>query len=131
MQPLATGLDYLDLDFLGQPGIIATAVLHGPSGVALVDPGPSTTLTVLRKGLARRGFSVRDVTHILLTHIHLDHAGAAGALVKENPAITVCVHEHGAPHMADPARLMASATRLYGSEMDRLWGTFSRYRLAT
>jgi glyoxylase-like metal-dependent hydrolase (beta-lactamase superfamily II) len=124
MQPLAAGLDYLDLEFLGQPGIIATAVLHGPSGVALVDPGPSTTLAVLRGGLARRGFGVRDVTHLLLTHIHLDHAGAAGALVEENPAIRVCVHEHGAPHMADPSRLVASATRLYGSEMERLWGDF-------
>ena len=124
MQPLAAGLDYLDLEFLGQPGIIATAVLHGPSGVALVDPGPSTTLTALRGGLARRGFGVRDVTHLLLTHIHLDHAGAAGALVEENPAIRVYVHQHGAPHMADPSRLVASATRLYGSEMDRLWGDF-------
>ena len=124
MQPLAAGIDYVDLNFLGQPGIIATAVLHGSSGAALIDPGPATTLPGLRAGLARKGLSIADVRHILLTHIHLDHAGAAGVLVKENPAIQVCVHEHGAPHMADPSRLVASATRLYGDEMDRLWGEF-------
>lgn len=124
MQPLAAGIDYVDLNFLGQPGIIATAVLHGTSGAALIDPGPSTTLATLLEGLARKGLSVADVRHVLLTHIHLDHAGAAGALVKDNPAIEVCVHEHGAPHMADPARLIASATRLYGHDMGRLWGDF-------
>jgi glyoxylase-like metal-dependent hydrolase (beta-lactamase superfamily II) len=125
MQPLAAGLDYLDLDFLGQPGIIATVVLHGPSGVALIDPGPSTTLDTLRRGLAQKGFGVGDITDLLLTHIHLDHAGAAGGLVEENPGIAVHVHAQGAPHMADPSRLIASATRLYGSAMGRLWGDFS------
>ena len=124
MHPLAAGIDYVDLEFLGQPGIIATAVLHGASGAALIDPGPSTTLPSLREGLARKGLSIADVRHVLLTHIHLDHAGAAGALVNENPAIEVCVHEHGAPHMSDPSRLIASATRLYGDDMGRLWGDF-------
>jgi glyoxylase-like metal-dependent hydrolase (beta-lactamase superfamily II) len=62
------------------------------------------------------------VTTILLTHIHLDHAGATGTLVRENPKLRVYVHEIGAPHMADPAKLVASATRLYGNAMDRLWG---------
>jgi glyoxylase-like metal-dependent hydrolase (beta-lactamase superfamily II) len=124
MHPLAAGLDYVDLNFLGRPGIIATAVLHGASGVALIDPGPATTLTSLREGLARKGIGIQDVRHVLLTHIHLDHAGAAGALVAENPSIEVCVHEQGAPHMADPSRLIASATRLYGDDMGRLWGDF-------
>ena len=124
MHPLAAGLDYVDLNFLGRPGIIATAVLHGASGAALIDPGPATTLTSLREGLARKGIGIRDVRHVLLTHIPLDHAGAAGALVEENPSIEVCVHEQGAPHMADPSRLIASATRLYGDDMGRLWGDF-------
>jgi glyoxylase-like metal-dependent hydrolase (beta-lactamase superfamily II) len=124
IHPLAAGLDYIDLNFLGQPGIIAAAVLHGPSGVALVDPGPSTTLTTLREGLARKGLEIRDVRHLLLTHIHLDHAGAAGGLVRENPSIEVCVHAQGAPHLADPSRLIASATRLYAGDMGRLWGDF-------
>jgi glyoxylase-like metal-dependent hydrolase (beta-lactamase superfamily II) len=124
MQTLAPGIDYVDLDFLGKPGVIASAILHGTSGVALVDPGPSTTLPHLKKALAKRGLTVGDVRQVLLTHIHLDHAGAAGTLVAENPGIEVFVHERGGPHMADPGRLLASAARLYGQDMDRLWGDF-------
>ncbi len=124
MTTLAAGLDYVDLNFLGVPEIIATAVLHGASGVALVDPGPSTTIENLRRSLERKGISLRDVRQILLTHIHLDHAGGTGSLVRENPEIEVFVHERGAPHMIDPSKLMASAGRLYGGEMERLWGEF-------
>ena len=122
---LAAGLDYVDLNFQGKPEIIATVVLHGPQGVALIDPGPSTTLESLRAALQRKGATVRDVRQLLLTHIHLDHAGATGTLVRENPSIEVFVHERGAPHMAEPARLVASATRLYGdANMRGLWGEF-------
>jgi glyoxylase-like metal-dependent hydrolase (beta-lactamase superfamily II) len=119
-----TDLDYIDLHFLGSPEVIATAVLDGPDGVALVDPGPSTTLNHLRESLDRRGIRVADVRQLLLTHIHLDHAGGTGTLVRENPAIEVYVHARGATHMIDPAKLMASAGRLYGQDMDRLWGEF-------
>ena len=122
MSTLAPGIDYIDLNFVGKPEIIATAILHGPSGIALVDPGPSTTLAHLRAELGRKGFAVADVRQLLITHIHLDHAGATGALVQENPEIQVFVHESGAPHMADPARLLASATRLYREDMNPLWG---------
>lgn len=122
MTTLASGIDYADVLFLGRQGIIATAVLHGPAGAALIDPGPSTTLENLRAGLKRMGLDIRDVRQLLLTHIHLDHAGAAGTIVKENPAIDVYVHERGLPHMAEPSKLIASASRLYGSDMDRLWG---------
>src|SRR5918995_4012522 len=122
---LAAGLDYIDLNFLGKPEIIATAVLQGSSGVALLDPGPSTTLASLRGALAGKGIQIADVSQVLLTHIHLDHAGVTGTLVRENPAIEVFVHARGAPHMVDPAKLMASATRLYGEgDMARLWGEF-------
>ncbi len=124
MHTLAPGQLYVDDRFLGVPGIIATAVLHGAGGVALVDPGPSSTLPTLRRTLADAGITVRDVTDILLTHIHLDHAGATGTLVAENPAIRVYVHERGARHMAAPEALIASATRLWGDDMDRLWGEF-------
>ena len=124
MTPLAQGLDYVDLNFLGLPEIIATAVVHAPSGVALIDPGPTTTLDQLRSALARKGIAIADVRQVLLTHIHLDHAGVTGSLVKENPAIEVYVHERGAPHLIDPSRLLASATRLYGEDMERLWGAF-------
>jgi glyoxylase-like metal-dependent hydrolase (beta-lactamase superfamily II) len=124
MQTLAAGLDYVDLNFLGAPEIIATAVLHGASGVALIDPGPSTTLDNLKASLRRKGIGLGDVRQILLTHIHLDHAGVTGTLVRENPAIEVFVHERGATHMIDPSKLLASAGRLYGADMDRLWGDF-------
>ena len=122
MITLASGLSYLDLNFSRVNGVIASVILHGPGGVAIIDPGPSSTLPALRAGLAAAGIAVADVRSILLTHIHLDHAGAAGTLVRENPALRVYVHEKGAPHMVDPSKLIASATRLWGDQMDRLWG---------
>lgn len=124
MTTLASGLDYVDLDFLGRPEIIATAVLQSSAGVALIDPGPSTTLDHLRDALLRKGIGFADVRQVLLTHIHLDHAGATGTLVRAHPAIEVFVHERGAPHMIDPAKLLASAGRLYGSDMEPFWGEF-------
>jgi glyoxylase-like metal-dependent hydrolase (beta-lactamase superfamily II) len=122
MITLASGLSYFDLLFEHRPRIIATAVVHASGGVALVDPGPSSTLPTLRATLAAAGISMADVTDILLTHIHLDHAGATGTLVREHPRLRVFVHERGAPHMANPDKLVASAARLYGDAMDRLWG---------
>lgn len=124
MSALVAGMDYVDLQFLGRPGIIATAILQNTSGVALIDPGPSTTLPNLERALSAKGMALRDVRQLLLTHIHLDHAGATGTLVRDNPAIEVFVHERGAPHMIDPSRLLASAARLYLGEMERLWGEF-------
>ena len=117
-------IDGIDLLFRGSDRVIATAVLLGPDGVTLVDPGPTSCLPVLEDGLKQRGLTLRDVRALLLTHIHLDHAGAAGSIVERVPAIRVYVHERGAPHMADPAKLLASATRLYGEQMDTLWGAF-------
>jgi hypothetical protein len=133
MPPLAPGLDYVDLNFLGRPEIIATAILHGPAGVALVDPGPTTSLDHLTTALTRKGIRFEDVRQILLTHIHLDHAGATGSILAKFPHIEVFVHQRGAPHLADPSKLIASAGRLYQQDMDRLWGEvkpvdFSRLR---
>ena len=122
MKTLARGVDYVDLEFLGRPEIIATAVVQGAAGVALIDPGPSTTIEHLREALRRKGIALGDVRQLLLTHIHLDHAGATGSLLRENPAIEVLVHERGAPHIVDPGKLISSATRLYGADMERLWG---------
>jgi glyoxylase-like metal-dependent hydrolase (beta-lactamase superfamily II) len=122
MNTLAPGISYIDVNFLGVPGIIATAVLHGPGGVALIDPGPTSTLPALRAALERAGIRLTDVRSIVLTHIHLDHAGATGTIVHEDPDVRVYVHEKGAPHMVDPGKLLASATRLWGADMDRLWG---------
>lgn len=88
----------------------------------LVDPGPSTTLEALRTGLAELGLSVSDLRHVLLTHVHLDHAGVSGHLLAENPKLTVHVHGDGAPHMAAPDRLVTSTRRTFGEAHDELWG---------
>ena len=122
MDTLAAGISFADLRFQGTPRVIATAVLQGSSGVALLDPGPTSTWPTLRQELQQSGIALADVTALVLTHIHLDHAGATGTLVRENPRLRVYVHEKGAPHMIDPSKLLASASRLYGDAMDRLWG---------
>ena len=124
METIGRGVQFADLKFLGHPRVIATAVLRGPNGLTLVDPGPASCLDTLRQSLVDHGFALADVRELLLTHIHLDHAGAAGSIVKQNPDVEVYVHEQGAPHMVDPAKLLASASRLYGEDMDRLWGEF-------
>jgi glyoxylase-like metal-dependent hydrolase (beta-lactamase superfamily II) len=115
-------MDYVDLNFLGKPGVIATAILKSAGEVALIDPGPSTTLPGLTRSLQAQGVGLSDVTHVLLTHIHLDHAGATGSILKAHPNITVFVHSLGAKHLVDPSKLLASAGRLYGRDMERLWG---------
>lgn len=104
----------LDVLHLGAPRVICC---HEPEPGVLVDPGPASALEGL---LAALGDT--EVRHILLTHIHLDHAGAAGVLCRRFPEAEVWVHRVGAPHLVDPARLVASATRLYGDDMARLWG---------
>ena len=124
MMVLAPGTRYVDLQFRGAPQIIATAVLDRAGQVALIDPGPTRTLPALTEGLARGGIALADIDAILLTHIHLDHAGATGTLVAAHPRIRVHVHERGATHLVDPTKLLSSATRLYGNQMDALWGPF-------
>ena len=105
----------IDTEHLGRSRVIGCWEVDG----VLVDPGPESTLPTLLAGLGE-GFEPRAV---LLTHIHFDHAGASGALVERWPRLPVYVHEAGAPHMADPTRLVRSATRLYGEDdMQRLWG---------
>jgi glyoxylase-like metal-dependent hydrolase (beta-lactamase superfamily II) len=124
MNVLSPGARFIDLQFRGSSQVIATVVLEGSGEVALIDPGPTSTLPALRAGLERGGLSLGDVDAILLTHIHLDHAGATGVIVAEHPRIRVYVHERGAPHLIDPTKLLNSATRLYGDQMDALWGAF-------
>ncbi len=114
-------IEIIDLNFQGQPAIIASYVLRGPRGVVLIETGPASSYPALKAGLAALGIALAQVTDILVTHIHLDHSGAAGWLAQETGA-TVHVHAVGAPHLADPAKLLASARRIYGADMDRLWG---------
>jgi len=112
----------IDLHHLGGERVIASYLLETADGPALFDCGPSTTVDALKAGLAARGLELADVRHLLLSHIHLDHAGAAGTLVREHPGLQVHVSAIGAPHLVDPSRLEQSARRLYGDSFDVLWG---------
>src|SRR5207244_7575215 len=85
--------------------------------------GPPTTYETLRESLDDLGVATTELRHLLLSHIHFDHAGAAGLLVRDNPRLTVHVSEIGAPHLVDPSRLERSARRIYLDEFDRLWGS--------
>lgn len=114
----------LDLNWRGESRCIATALVRSENFAALIDPGPSTTLVTLRELLAAQQLRVLDLQAIFLTHIHLDHAAATGALVRENPALQVYVHSRGASHMIDPTKLLSSAARLYGEQMQTLFGDF-------
>jgi glyoxylase-like metal-dependent hydrolase (beta-lactamase superfamily II) len=120
--PLPADTHLIDLLHLGDPQIIGAYLLLGDQP-ALIDPGPSSTLGNLEDGLAAQGLALGDIQTILLTHIHLDHAGATGTLLRRYPHLRVHVHERGAPHLVAPERLVRSAARLYGAEMDRLWGS--------
>ena len=101
---------------------IGSYVVPTEQGLALFDCGPASCLDALKAGLGERGHGLGDLRHLLLSHIHLDHAGAAGVLVRENPELQVWVSEVGAPHLVDPSRLERSARRLYGDAFDELWG---------
>jgi len=114
--------DPLDLHHQGAERVIGSYVLDTEDGPALFDCGPSSCRDALVAGLHARGLELTDLRHLLLSHIHLDHAGAAGVLVREHPGLQVYVSEVGAPHLVDPSRLEASARRLYGDLFDDLWG---------
>jgi glyoxylase-like metal-dependent hydrolase (beta-lactamase superfamily II) len=116
------GPDLLDLHHQGAERVIGAYLLDTVDGPALFDCGPTTCLERLKQALGEHGLELGDLRHLLLSHIHLDHAGAAGVLVREHPALQVHVSAIGAPHLIDPSRLEASARRLYGDTFDSLWG---------
>jgi glyoxylase-like metal-dependent hydrolase (beta-lactamase superfamily II) len=112
----------IDLFHQGVARSVGAYLLDTSGGLSLFDCGPTSCLPALKAGLAERGHELGDVKQLLLSHIHLDHAGAAGVLVREHPELTVWVSEIGAPHLVDPSRLERSARRLYGDTFDGLWG---------
>jgi glyoxylase-like metal-dependent hydrolase (beta-lactamase superfamily II) len=114
--------ELLDLRHLGRERVIGSYLLETADGLALQDCGPASCVPELNARLAERGAKLKDIRHLLLSHIHLDHAGATGVLVREHPELQVHVSEVGAPHLVDPSRLERSARRLYGDDFDRLWG---------
>ncbi len=117
-----TNITTIDLHFQNREHAIASYLIRASDAVVLVESGPGSTLSALEDGLKREGLTTRDVTHVLLTHIHLDHAGAAGWFARQGAEIYV--HPVGAPHLLNPEKLLASAARIYGERMDALWGRF-------
>lgn len=115
-----TGIQTIDLHFQGETQVIASYIVESDDGLVMIETGPGSTLTAAQAGLRALGYTAADVRHVLLTHIHLDHAGAAGWWASQGAH--VYVHHFGARHLVDPSKLIASATRIYGDQMDRLWG---------
>ena len=115
-------IEPIDLFHRGSPHVIASYLVETGDGPALFDCGPTSTVEALEAGVRERGLELDEVGHLLLSHIHLDHAGAAGVLVRRNPRLQVHVSEVGAPHLVDPSRLERSARRIYGEHFDPLWG---------
>ena len=113
----------LDTQHLGRRGIIAVTALETGEGLVLFDTGPESTFETIAAELRKLGADPSTVRHVFLSHIHFDHAGAAWRFAELGA--TIYVHPRGAPHLIDPAKLVASATRLYGDQMERLWGRFA------
>jgi glyoxylase-like metal-dependent hydrolase (beta-lactamase superfamily II) len=122
VKQLRAGLWQISLPFQDEEEIIGSYLLAGNGELMLIDPGPSSTLEALLDGLRVAGFDPQDVTHILATHVHLDHAGAIGSLAQRVSKARVYVHKLGAPHLLDTSKLVASAQRIYGERMQQLWG---------
>jgi glyoxylase-like metal-dependent hydrolase (beta-lactamase superfamily II) len=118
----APGVTRIDHGWGGE-GFIASYLVEDGGELALIEAGPASTRDALLGGIRAAGHDPADLSHILLTHIHLDHAAGAGQLARIAPDATVHVHPQGAPHLVDPSRLLASAARIYGDQMDALWGT--------
>jgi glyoxylase-like metal-dependent hydrolase (beta-lactamase superfamily II) len=116
------GIWQISLPFQDEEEIVGSYVIAGKDELAVIDPGPASTANALLYALGEAGFDPENVTHLLLTHIHLDHAGAVGTLLPHMPKAMVYVHAKGAPHIIDPTRFLASATRIYGERMHELWG---------
>ncbi len=117
-----TSVITLDLNFQGRPQSIASYLIREGDAVVLIESGPGSSLGGMETALQANGLSLSDVTHVFLTHIHLDHAGAAGWFSRQGAQIFV--HPFGATHLLDPEKLLASASRIYGDQMDKLWGEF-------
>lgn len=115
------GVAVIDTHHMGRAHVVASFVLLGDEP-ALVDPGPAGTLPSLEVGIQAHGLTLEDIRHVVLTHIHLDHAGATGMILARNPHVQVHVHQKGAPHLIDPSRLVSSAEMLWGDRLEALWG---------
>ncbi|WP_376790358.1 MBL fold metallo-hydrolase [Thermoflexus sp.] len=122
LRSIADGVIRIDLQFHGRPQVIAAYLLYDGREAALVETGPTSTMEKLLEGVQAAGVPLEALRHLIVTHIHLDHAGASGALIQRLPWARVYVHPVGAPHLVDPSRLLASAARIYGDLLKPLWG---------
>jgi glyoxylase-like metal-dependent hydrolase (beta-lactamase superfamily II) len=120
--PISPGAWQISLPFLNEHEIIGSYLLAGENELAIIDPGPGSMLEPLLASIREVGFDPQDVTHILATHVHLDHAGVTGSLVRMLPKVQVYVHSNGAPHLLDTSKVVASASRIFGGRMKLLWG---------
>ena len=112
----------IDLQFLGTPKAIAAYLMETENGPILFESGPYSCLPKLKEGLAKYGYKTSDIKHVFLTHIHLDHAGAAWHFAEQGAKIYV--HPKGEKHLLDTSKLVESATKIYGAQMEFLWGEF-------
>ena len=110
----------LDLKFRDVPRALASFLVLAPNGPVLIETGPGSTTSRLEISLSENGFSVEDIKHVMITHLHLDHSGAAGWLASKGA--TIYIHWRAAQHLVDPSRLLASARRIYGDAMHDMWG---------
>ena len=122
VQELGADRFQLDLDFRDVEGLIASYALPGPDGWTIIETGPSTCREHLVEGIGAAGIESKDVDRVLVTHIHLDHAGGLGTAADLFPRATLYVHREGVAHMLDPTKLVASARRAWGTAADQLWG---------
>jgi glyoxylase-like metal-dependent hydrolase (beta-lactamase superfamily II) len=118
------GLYLIDQQFLGVGGVIGSYLLSNDAedDLVLIETGPTPTMNTVLEGVRSVGYDPEAIRTIIVTHIHLDHSGSAGQMIKQLPNAKVLVHPNGAEHLIDPSRLLQSAGRIYGDDMDRLWG---------
>ncbi len=120
--PLNSTSWQISLPFMDEEEIIGSYLLAGGNELAIIDPGPGSMIEPLLNAIRQAGFEPQDVTHLLATHVHLDHAGSVGSLVKHMPRAKVYAHSKGVPHLLDTTKVVASASRIYGDRMQQLWG---------
>ena len=114
-------MNIIDLKFLGLERAIAVFLVETSIGPILIETGPHSSLPKLKSGLSKLGYELKDIKHVLLTHIHLDHAGAAWAFAEQGAKIHL--HPRGYRHLNEPSKLLESARRIYKDQMDSLWGS--------
>jgi len=122
LHQLTENITAIDLQFQGRTQVVAAYLFYDGDQAALIETGPGITVETLLEGVQAAGAPLEALRQLFVTHIHLDHAGAAGILARQLPWVRVYAHPVGAPHLADPSKLLASAARLYGDQMDALWG---------